>query len=87
MQSRALTVTSVVLGAVGLALLAVEAERAMRSVVIGTLGTVLLFVGLGLTVIAAAMVVISLTISPSDPTPPTASTAPAAPELADESAS
>jgi hypothetical protein len=87
MSGRGLTITTAVLGAVGLALLTFETVQAMRSVVLGTLGIVLLYVGLGLTAVAATLVVISLTTRPSPDPSASPAAAPAAPELADESTS
>jgi hypothetical protein len=78
-----MTIATALLGAVGLGLLGFETAEAMRNVIIGTTGTVLIYVGMGMTVIAAALVVISLTTSPA---PTTTAEAPVADELADESA-
>jgi uncharacterized membrane protein len=66
-----------VLGVIGLALLGYEAVEALRGVVLGTTGTVLLYVGLALTLLAAGLVVLDLTTVPEPAgtetqTPPTA---------------
>jgi hypothetical protein len=45
-----------VLGLVGIALLGYESVEAFRRIVLGTVGTTLLFVGLGLIVVAGAIV-------------------------------
>jgi hypothetical protein len=65
MRGRGLTITPAVLGPIGLALLVFEAVQTLRSVVLGTLGTTLLFVGLGLVLIAAAMSVAVVSGAPA----------------------
>jgi hypothetical protein len=73
-----------VVGLVGLVLVAFETVQSMRSVAINTLGTTLLFVGVGLFVLAAVMVVVSLTSGPDtsladlSPFPPPPDSAPTA---------
>jgi uncharacterized membrane protein len=63
MSGRALSVAPLVLAVVGLGLLAYETVQALRKVVIGTTGDILLYVGLGLFVIAAVLLVVDLTTS------------------------
>lgn len=55
MRSRA-DLLAGVLALVGIVLLGYESVEAFRHVVLGTVGTTLLFVGLGLIVVAGAMV-------------------------------
>jgi hypothetical protein len=50
---------AVTVAAVGLVLLAVESIQAIRGLVLGSAGTTLLFVGLGLVVIAATVLTVS----------------------------
>jgi hypothetical protein len=59
-----------IIGAIGLALVAFETVQAMRSVAIDTLGTTLIFVGVGLFVVSAVLVVVSLTVDADDPSSP-----------------
>lgn len=63
MSGRGLTIAPVVLAVIGLGLLAFETIQALRSVVIGTVGDVLLYVGVGLFVLAAVLVVVDLSTS------------------------
>jgi hypothetical protein len=56
MRWRSLTTAIVAVGAIGLALLLFESVQAMRGVIIGTIGTTLLFLGLGLVVTAALLI-------------------------------
>jgi hypothetical protein len=59
---RGLTITPAVLAPIGLALVVFESVQALRSVKLQGLGQVLLFGGLGLLVVAATLVVVSLWI-------------------------
>jgi uncharacterized membrane protein len=63
MSGRGLTIAPAVLAIVGLGLLAYESIQALRNVVIGTSGNIVLYVGVGLFVLAAVLVVIDLTTS------------------------
>lgn len=83
MRSRGLTITTAALAVVGLALLGFETAEALRSVALGTTGTVLLYLGLGLALIAAGLTVVDLTTAPA----PDAAGETPVPELVDESAS
>jgi hypothetical protein len=71
-----LNLAAAVLGIAGLGLLGFETAEAMRSVAITTVGTTLIFVGLGLFVIAAVIVVVGLTTEPQAafPAPPAPAT-------------
>jgi hypothetical protein len=60
MGGRDLTITPLVLGIIGLALLVFEGVQAMRRVVLGAVGTTVLFLGLGLVVIAAVLIVVAM---------------------------
>jgi uncharacterized membrane protein len=61
MTGRTLSVAPLVLAVVGLGLLAYETVQALRKVVIGTTGDILLYVGVGLFVAAAVLLVVDLT--------------------------
>lgn len=63
MSGRTLTVAPLVLAVVGLGLLAYETVQTLRKVVIGTTGDILLYVGVGLFVLAAVLIVVELTSS------------------------
>jgi hypothetical protein len=52
--------SAVIIGVIGLALLIFQSVQAMRGVVIGTLGTTILFVGLGLIVVAAVLIALAV---------------------------
>jgi hypothetical protein len=67
MTDRRLTAASAVLALVGLGLIGFETIRAFNGDVLGTLGAVLLYVGVGLFVLAAVIVVVDLTTEPSEP--------------------
>jgi hypothetical protein len=60
MNGRALTITPAVLGPIGLALLVFESVQTLRSVVLGTRGMTVLFVGIGLVVIAGTLAVVAV---------------------------
>jgi hypothetical protein len=60
-SGRAIPLPAVVLGGLGLALIAFETVQSLRSVAINALGTTLIFLGVGLFVIAAVLVVVGLT--------------------------
>jgi uncharacterized membrane protein len=60
MSGRTLTVAPLVLAVVGLGLLAYETVQTLRKVVIGTTGDILLYVGVGLFVLAAVLIVVDL---------------------------
>jgi hypothetical protein len=60
-SGRDLSRASLALGAVGLVLIAFETVQSMRGVAINALGTTLIFVGVGLFVIAAVLIVVGLT--------------------------
>jgi hypothetical protein len=62
MRSTGLTITPAILGIIGLGLLGFETVESMRSVAISTLGTTLIFAGLGLFVIAAVLVVVGMMV-------------------------
>jgi uncharacterized membrane protein len=61
MSGRTMSFAPLVLAVVGLGLLAYETVQALRKVVIGTTGDILLYVGVGLVVAAAVLVVVDLT--------------------------
>jgi hypothetical protein len=67
MTDRRLTAASVVLALAGLGLIGFETVRAFNGDVIGTVGAILLYVGVGLFVLAAVIVVVDLTSGPSEP--------------------
>jgi hypothetical protein len=69
MHGRVATVGTGVVGVAGLALLGFEGVEAMRNVVLSDLATGLLFAGVGLIVIAAALAVAGLVATPSSPVP------------------
>jgi hypothetical protein len=64
MRGRGLTISTGVLALIGLALLVFESVQAMRGQVLGTVGTTLLFVGLGLIVVAGVLLVIGVFTEP-----------------------
>jgi hypothetical protein len=80
MRSRGLTIASAVLGLVGLALVVVESIEAIRRVAFSTLDSVLLYVGLGVFVIAAVMMTAVLSDDAQRPDPPAAGSETQAPE-------
>jgi hypothetical protein len=65
MRARGVTITSGVLGLIGLALLVFETVQALRNQVLGTGGTTLLYVGVGLIAIAGVIVALALPTEPS----------------------
>jgi hypothetical protein len=80
MGERAGVIAAFVAGIAGLGLIGYETVQALRGIAITTLGTTLTYGGLGLVVIAAVLVVVSLTsepdpVGPADAGPPAASTA------------
>ena len=66
-SSRALPIAGFVLALVGLALLVVQVVRAINGSALGTLGVILLWVGVGLLAVAVALLTTSL-LSTSDET-------------------
>jgi uncharacterized membrane protein len=68
MSGRTMSVAPLVLAVIGLGLLAYETVQALRKVVIGTTGDILLYVGVGLFVLAAVLIVVDLTTTPDDDT-------------------
>jgi hypothetical protein len=86
MHGRGMTISTATLGVIGLALLGFESVQAMRNVVLGGVGTTVLFVGLGLVVITGAALLVALSDQPMAAAAPDTGQDPvadgAAPELA-----
>jgi hypothetical protein len=87
-SQQLLPVGGVLAAAIGLVLLVLEVARTVSGTPLGTLGTILLWVGVGL--IAVGMLLLALVLSralePGEPTPPNEPTEPTAsePEPVDE---
>ena len=64
--SRALPLTAFVLAVVGLVLLVVEVVRTLNGSALGTLGTVVLWAGVGLIIVAIVLLTMTLLAEPTD---------------------
>jgi hypothetical protein len=72
MPSRSTALVILVLAVAGLAMLVFESVRAIDGSVLGTVGTSLLFVGLGLVVVAGLGLIIVMASEPAEPLEPVA---------------
>jgi uncharacterized membrane protein YhiD involved in acid resistance len=61
-RGRGWTLLSAILAVAGLALVGFETARSLQNKALGTTGAVLIYVGLGLFVVAAILVVVSLVV-------------------------
>jgi uncharacterized membrane protein len=66
MGGRVMTVITAVLGVIGLALLGFESVQALRSQVIGTTGTTVLYAGVGLIALAGILLAIAVSTESTD---------------------